>query len=105
MSSELETNERAAIKNQEMIRFEKQFMERMLAQGKITKENQDKIKPPFCSLLCMKLSLAKQGFMEPVFRNFVFFLLFMGIMMPSFMTYDFYFHIDQQKIPLLMFNV
>lgn len=43
----------------------------------------------------MKLRLAKQGFMEPLFRNFVFYLIFIGLTMPTFGSYDFYFHIDQ----------
>lgn len=53
----------------------------------------------------MKLKLAWQGFKHPVFRNFTLLLVFLALTMPSFRSYDFYFNVDIQKIPLQLFNI
>ena len=103
LSPELESNERATIKTPEMIRFENEYRERMIARGRTADQLDQNLKLPFCSLLCMKLKMAKDGFMDPVFRNLTLFFIFISLTMPMFDTFDFYFHVDLQKIPLEFF--
>jgi len=96
LSKELETNERAAIKSPEITKLEYEHRAKLIAQGKAQNQWQNNSKPSFCAYFCMKLRIAWQGFKHPVFRNFTLFLIFLGLTMPSFSSFDFYFHIDIQ---------
>lgn len=94
LSEELETNERATMKSKEVLKFQKEYKEKMIKQGKNPEQFEGDFKLPYFSFLWTKLKMAKQGLMQPVFRNFTLFLIFIGITMPSFSSYDFYFHVD-----------
>lgn len=51
------------------------------------------------------MRLFKKGLTDPVMKKFIFFILILGLNMPSFMTFDYYFHLDIQKVPLEMINL